>query len=117
LRAERERRPPHIQLDRFRLDADDVGMTAQGLRGSWPVGLSISVVGLALLVAQNCDAADWQQALMLLAAPPIAGAGVGLTVIWASPRYRVPIAVGLALLVAAASLLAVIFVWGGECSR
>jgi peptidoglycan/LPS O-acetylase OafA/YrhL len=87
------------------------------LRGSWPLGISISALGLGLLVAQNCDAADWQQALMLLAAPPIAGAGAGLMVIWASPRYRVPIAVGVALLVAAATLLAVIFVWGGECSR
>jgi hypothetical protein len=104
-----------VQLDRFRLDADDVGMTAQGLRGTWPVGFSISAVGLALLVARNCDAPDWQQLLMLLAAPPIAGAGVGLTVVWTSWRLRVPIALGVGFLVAAATFFAVIFVWGGEC--
>jgi hypothetical protein len=80
-------------------------------------GLSISAVTLALLVAQNCDAPDWQQGPVLLAAPPIAGAGVGPMVIWASPRYRVPIAVGVGLLAAAATLFAVIFVWAGECSR
>jgi hypothetical protein len=90
-------------------------MTAQGLRGTWPVGLSISAVGLALLVAPNCDAPDWQQGLMLLAAPPIAGAGVGLMVVWTSWRLRVPIALGIAFLAAAATLLAVIFVWGAEC--
>jgi len=92
-------------------------MTAPGIRGSWPIGVSVSAVGLALLVAHNCDAADWQQTLMLLAAPPIAGAGVGLMLIWALPRYRVPIAVGVALLVAAATLFAVVVVWAGECSR
>jgi hypothetical protein len=106
-----------VQLDRFRLDADDVGMTAQGLRGTWPVGLSISAAGLALLVAPNCDAPDWQQAFMLLAAPPIAGAGVGLQAAWALRSHRVPIGVGVALLVAAGTLFAIIFVWGGECSR
>jgi hypothetical protein len=90
-------------------------MTAQRARGSWPIGVSISAVALALLVAPNCDAPDWQQLLMLLAAPPIAGAGVGLMVVWTPWRYRVPIAVGVALLVAAATLFAVIFVWGGKC--
>ena len=91
-------------------------MTAQGLRGTWPVSLSISAVGLAVLVAPNCDAPDWQQSLMLVAAPPIAGGGVGLMVIWAAPRYRVPIAMGVALLVAAATLFAVSFEWGAVCS-
>lgn len=90
-------------------------MTARRSRGSWPIGLSVSAVALALLVAPNCDAPDWQQGLMLLAGPPIAGAGVGLMVVWTSWRLRVPIALGIAFLVAAGTLLAVIFVWGGEC--
>jgi hypothetical protein len=90
-------------------------MPAQRARGSWPIGVSISAVALALLVAPNCDAPDWQQLLMLLAAPPIAGAGVGLMALWTSWRLRVPIALGIAFLVAAGTLLAVIFVWGGKC--
>ena len=92
-------------------------MTTQGLRGTWPVGLSISAVGLALLVAANCDAADWQQGLMVFAAPPTAGAGVGLTVMWTSWRLRVPVALAVGFLVASATFFAVIIVWGGECSR
>jgi hypothetical protein len=72
-------------------------------------------VALALLVAPNCDAPDWQQLLMLLAAPPIAGAGVGLMVVWTSWRLRVPIALAVAFLVTAATFIAVIFVWGGKC--
>jgi hypothetical protein len=90
-------------------------MTARRSRGSWPIGVSISAVALALLVAPNCDAPDWQQLLMLLAAPPIAGAGVGLMVVWTSWRLRVPIALGIAFLVTAATFIAVIFVWGGKC--
>jgi hypothetical protein len=90
-------------------------MTARRSRGSWPIGVSISAVALALLVAPNCDAPDWQQLLMLLAAPPIAGAGVGLMVVWTSWRLRVPIALGIAVLVTAATFIAVIFVWGGMC--
>jgi len=92
-----------------------MGMTAQGLRGTWPLGLSICAAGLALLVAPNCDAPDWQQLLMLLAAPPIAGAGVGLMVVLTSWRLRVPIALGVAFLLATATFFAVIVVWGGEC--
>jgi len=86
------------------------------MRGSWPIGVSVSAVGLALLVAQNCDAPDWQQGLMLLAAPPIAGAGAGLMTAWASPRHRVPLGVGVALLVAAGALLAILMVWAGTCT-
>jgi hypothetical protein len=86
------------------------------MRGSWPIGVSISAVVLAVLVAQNCDAPDWQQALMLLAAPPIAGAGAGLVAAWASRSHGVRVGAGVALLVATGTLLAIIFVWGGECS-
>jgi hypothetical protein len=93
----------------------DLGHRVLRMRGSWPIGVSISAVALALLVAPNCDAPDWQQRLMLLAAPPIAGAGVGLMVVWTSWRLRVPIALGIAFLVAAATFITVIFVWGGNC--
>lgn len=85
------------------------------MRGSWPIGISVSAVGLGLLVAQNCDAPDWQQALMLFAAPPIAGAGVGLSAAWRSRGDRAGIGVGLALAVAAATLLAIVLVWAGKC--
>jgi peptidoglycan/LPS O-acetylase OafA/YrhL len=104
-------------LEHLCLSADDVVMTAARRRGSWPIGISISAVALGLLVARNCDAPDWQQGLMLLAAPAIAGAGAGLMAAWVSRSYRVPVGVGVALLVAAGTLFAIIVVWGGECSR
>jgi hypothetical protein len=86
------------------------------MRGSWPIGISISAVGLGLLVAQNCNAPDWQQGLMLLAAPPIAGAGVGLVAVWASRSHGVRTGVGVGLLVAVGTLLAIVLVWAGKCT-
>jgi hypothetical protein len=87
------------------------------MRGTWPIGIAVAAVGLGLLVAHNCDAPDWQQALMLIAAPPIAGAGAGLQAAWASRSARVPIGLGVGLLIATGTLFAIIFVWSGECSR
>jgi hypothetical protein len=78
--------------------------------------ISLAAIALALLVARDCAAADWQQGLMLFAAPPIAGAGVGLTAAWGSRSNRVLIGVGVALAVAAVALLAILMVWVGGCS-
>ena len=78
--------------------------------------VSLAAAVLALLIAGDCDAPDWQQGVMLLALPPVAGIGLAYTV-WGPSTKRAVLGVGIALAAAAVVELAVVLVWAGECSR
>ena len=78
--------------------------------------VSLAAAVIALLIAADCDAPDWQQYAMLLALPPVAGIGLGYAV-WGASTRRAVLAVALALAAAAVVELAVVFAWAGECSR
>ena len=82
-----------------------------------PVVIAVIAAGVALLVAQDCDSADWLQAVTGLGAPVVAGAGAGLAAARASPRLGVPIGIGVGFAVAVVTLLGSLLVWVGECSR
>ena len=86
------------------------------MRSPAATGVSVVALILGVLIARDCDAADWQQFVMLFVLPVVAGGGIGVKVS-ASSTDRVSLDVGLALAVAIVAALAFIALWGGECSR
>lgn len=90
------------------------------MRSYAATGVAVVAVVFGLLIARDCDAPDWQQGVMLLVLPFVAGAGVGIAVA-ASPSKRKGLGVGLASAIAAATAIGVLVLlaglWIGECSR
>jgi hypothetical protein len=74
---------------------------------------------LALLIARNCDASDWQQALMLTVLPLVSGWSAAAAAVTRTRERRGwrpwTVGVTVALLVTALAEFAVIAVWGGGC--
>ena len=78
------------------------------------LGVCLTAVALARLIAQDCGAPDWQQGLMLTALP--LAAGVSAVVAALSRARRRTLHLAAALLVAPITWLVVVMVWGGGCS-
>ena len=79
----------------------------------------VGAIALGLLTARDCDAPDWQQALMLTVVPVVSGAAIAFAI--ASTRSsdgmrRATIGAGVGLLSTAASALVILLVWVGSCS-
>lgn len=86
------------------------------MRGPAWIGVSVVAVILVVLIALDCDAADWQQHMAFFVLPVVAGAGTGCAV-WSSQTSRAPLAVLLALVVAVGTALGFIVLFGAGCSR
>ena len=77
----------------------------------------LGALALALLIANDCDAADWQQGLMLTVLPVVSGASLGLAVALSKERARrAGVGVAIGLLATALSWLLVLVLWVGRCS-
>jgi peptidoglycan/LPS O-acetylase OafA/YrhL len=79
--------------------------------------VGLGALALALLIAQDCDAPDWQQGLMLTVLPFVSGASLGVAAGLTrerARRARVGIAIG--LVAEALTWLLVLALWVGGCS-
>jgi hypothetical protein len=88
------------------------------LRTALPLVVGFGALALALSIARDCDAPDWQQGLMLTVLPVVAGAGIGVAAGLArrgAPRARTGIAVG--LVAEALAWLLILVLWVGGCSE
>jgi hypothetical protein len=75
------------------------------LRAVVAFAVCVASITLALLIARDCDAPDWQQGLMLTVLPLASGVGA------MGASGFVP-----ALLVGPLTWLGVLLVWVGDCS-
>lgn len=76
--------------------------------------LSLSAILMGLAIAKNCDAPDWQQAVMLLGLPPTAALFAGVAVGRGLRRRFLAIVLGLSI--GGASWFASLLLWVGSCS-
>jgi hypothetical protein len=80
------------------------------------VALSISATAFGLVIAANCDAADWQQAAMLTVLPLLAAVGAGFATSAARRMRGHRLSVALGLGVGAATWFASFLLWIATCS-
>lgn len=80
------------------------------------LAFSIAATAVGLVVATNCDAADWQQAAMLSVLPLVAAVGAGFATSAArrTKGRRLSVVVGVG--VGAATWFASVLPWIGTCS-
>jgi hypothetical protein len=80
------------------------------------LALSVLAVGIGLVTAADCNAADWQQAAMLTVLPFVAAVGSGLATSAArrTKGHHLSVAVGLG--VGAATWFGSALLWIGTCS-
>jgi hypothetical protein len=99
-------------------DADGMRVALRLLVALGPI-IAVVAFGLGFATALNCDAADWQQALMLTLLPALSAAGVGLRIAvpaGAHRALRLGSAILVALVVGAAAWFIPFVMWLGRCS-
>jgi len=75
-------------------------------------------LALALLIASDCHAPNWQQHLMLWVLPVVSGVGLGVAASVSKERpRRKELGITVAVIAALLTWLAVAMVWVGNCSR
>jgi hypothetical protein len=78
----------------------------------------IAAIALGVLIARDCDAADWAQGVMIAALPLLAGAsaGAGVLSIGRGGSRRTEIGIAVCLLGAGLAFLVIGSTWFGRCS-